>query len=332
MRPVCESCGSSIVKVILSDQSHRYVSQTGDKCTWTYSLLKCGNCGLGFISPKPSWTILQTFYPVDYGPYASGTALPINESGSIKYKIARWRFATYLSPDAKGRTATAVGRLAELVTGRTVSYSLGIPLQMRKDSRILEVGYGSGNWLLSMAMLGYTELSGYDIDANRENKTRLEEAGVKVLSGDFLDLKLPSESYDCIRLEHVFEHLSEPMQVLRELQRLLKPGGVMVMNFPGINSVAFDFSPRHCAHRDSPRHLYLHTQRSAKNMLMNAGFSIGNVRQYGVALVLQATINNWLGERGSNWSVRWIAIISPLYNAYCVLKGRGENITVLAKK
>lgn len=213
-----------------------------------------------------------------------------------------------------------------------MSYTLGIPLQMPKDCLILEVGYGSGNWLLSMAMLGYSQLSGYDIDSNQEKSGRLKEAGIQVYSGQLSDLNLPGDSFDLIRLEHVFEHLLEPMQILRELHRLLKPGGILVMNFPGINSLSFALSPRQWAHRDSPRHLFLHTLRSAENMLTNSGFRIAKARQYGVALVLQATINNLLKECGVNVTIRVLHIFGPLYNSYCVLARRGENITVLALK
>ncbi len=328
----CESCGNMIFETMLSDQSHKYVDENGKESTWSYALLQCKNCGLGFISPKPSWAILQTFYTSSYGPYSSEKALPENESRSLKYKMAKWRFASCSVPSVKRLTETTIGLFAELITGKTVSYSLGIPLQMPKDCRILEVGYGSGNWLLSMAMLGYSQLSGYDIDSNQKKRGCLEQSSIKVYSGQLLDSHLPGDSFDLIRLEHVFEHLLEPIRILRELHRLLKPGGILVMNFPSINAISFDFSPLHCAHRDSPRHLYLHTMRSAQNMLTNSGFKIAKARQYGVVLVLQATINNFLKERGIKLTVRWLRILGPLYNAYCVLVRRGENITVLALK
>ena len=105
-----------------------------------------------------------------------------------------------------------MGKMAEWLSGKTVSCSLGIPLQLAKNAHILEVGYGSGNWLLTMAQLGYTNLHGYDLETNSENKNRLIDTGIDVSSGDFISNDYPENHYDCIRLEHVFEHLLDKCQ------------------------------------------------------------------------------------------------------------------------
>ena len=327
----CDACGSKNIETILGNLVHDY-TENGKQSAWSYSFLKCNACGMGFISPKPSWKRLQTFYSADYGCYNPASGESKSESKSLKYTIAKLRFASTFKKGIRPKIATALGRVAELLSGRVVSYSLGIPLQLPKDARILELGYGNGNWLLSMGQLGYKNLHGYDIDANIENKSRLESAGVLVHNGDFLNSAYPDNHFDCVRLEHVFEHLLEPKAIFKELYRIMKPGGVLVMSFPGINAFSFSLSPQQCALRDSPRHLYLHTPVSASNILSAARFKMEGVRQYGIVLLLELTINNMLKENNLPPVIHGFALFAPFYNILNLMARRGEFITVLASK
>jgi ubiquinone/menaquinone biosynthesis C-methylase UbiE len=326
----CESCGGKAYKTVLHNQTHNY-QVNGNPATWHYALLQCTNCGMGFISPKPTFELLQTFYSADYGCYVATMDLA-KETKSLKYKIAKLRYATVFEHGLSNSIRTAFGVMAELLTGKVVSYALGLPLNLAKNSRILEVGYGSGSWLLVMAQLDYIHLHGYDINANVENKTRLEAAGVKVHSGNLLDMALPDDYFDCIRLEHVFEHLLEPHLILSELHRILKPKGILVMSFPSINCMSFSLSPLHSALRESPRHLYLHTTDSARNIISKAGFKIKNVRVYPVVLQLQAVINNILKAKEISFSIKGFSLLAPFYHLINVVAKRGEFITLWATK
>ena len=327
----CESCSSSSYENILDNLVHEYY-ENGKLSKWNYSLLKCKTCGMGVISPKPTWDILQTFYDNNYGCYDAEIVNPINESMSFKYKIAKLRYASVLENGINQVIASAIGITVEVLSGRVVSYSLGIPLQLPKYARILDFGYGGGNWLKSMAYLGYQNLCGYDIDANTEHKNKLESIGITINNGDFLKVGYPDNYFDCIRLEHVFEPLLEPKAILKELYRILKPGGLLVMNFPSINAMSFSLSPTHCVHRDSPRQLYLHTAISAHNIITNAGFKIKNLRQYAVAPVLEETINNMLKANNILLTLSRFSLIAPLYSLVNISLRLGEFITVLALK
>lgn len=50
------------------------------------------------------------------------------------------------------------------------------------------------------------------------------------LTGDILDLHLPAGSYDIIYSYQVFEHIAEPLPVIRELLRLLRSDGVLLIH------------------------------------------------------------------------------------------------------
>ena len=326
----CESCGAIGYKNVLDNQIHDY-QLNGKAATWHYSLRQCTNCGMGFISPKPSFEILQTFYSSNYGSYTAATNLE-KEATSLKYKLAKFRYASTFGSSINNRAATALGMMSEWLTGKVVSYTLGIPLNLPNDANILELGYGSGSWLLIMKQLGFTNLQGYDIDANIENKKKLETAKIKLHSGCFLDLAPPDNCFDLIRLEHVLEHLLEPDNILKELHRILKPGGYLVMSFPSINAISFSLCPKHSALRESPRHLYLHTTMSARNIIARAGFKIINIRIYAVVRQLESVINNIFKENRIPLTIRGLLLTSPFYNLVNTILKKGEFITVLATK
>jgi SAM-dependent methyltransferase len=225
-----------------------------------------------------------------------------------------------------------LGFLVEVLTGRTATYTLGIPLQLAREGRILELGFGSGDWLLGMRRIGYSNLHGYDIGSNDVNIRRLKRVGIDVITGDFVGNHYPDNYFDLVRLEHVFEHLLGPKDVLAKVYRLLKPGGVLVMSFPGSEGLCFCFSPQHCAYRDSPRHLALHTKQSAERMVRATGFNDISYRGFGVAVDLEAIVRNILIDRTFTAQLHFGAVIAPLYRTIAAALGGGDYIMIKAVK
>lgn len=329
----CDICSSDDIAVLLGTLS--FSSEVaGEAQEWKYQLLKCRSCGLGFVDPRPSWNRLSSFYH-DYALYEHPEHDPIGGKGSLKYRAAKCRYATYGARGFRQVVQSAVGLAVEWITGRTVSLTLGIPLQIPKDANILEIGYGSGGWLLSMSALGYKNLHGYDIDINSENASRLTSVGVSVTSGDFLENRYPESFLDCIRMEHVLEHLREPREVLAKCYRLLKPGGVLVLNTPCIDSWLARRSIRHYPGLQLPWHLYHHTPQSAGLLLEAVGFEIVRMKPYGVPVHVPVTLNAVLSDRGPG-GIRipsfFFLPLAPIHKLVCTLTGKGEFLTALCRK
>ncbi|MQY63981.1 MAG: methyltransferase domain-containing protein, partial [Calditrichaeota bacterium] len=306
----------------------------GEAKEWKYQLLKCRSCGLGFVDPSPSWNRLASFYQ-DYACYEDAEHDPIGGKGSLKYRAAKCRYATYRGMGIRQLVRSSVGLAVEWITGKTVSLTLGIPLQLPKDANILELGYGSGGWLLSMSGLGYKNLHGYDIDTNRENASRLSSVGINISSGDFHANRYPESFFDCIRLEHVLEHLLEPREVLAKCYRLLKPGGILVLNSPCIDSWLARRSIRHYPGLQIPWHLYHHTPRSAGLLLEAVGFEIVRLKPYAVPVHVPVCINGVLSDRGPGWikiPSFFFLPFAPIHKLVCTLTGKGEFLTALCRK
>ena len=110
-------------------------------------------------------------------------------------------------------------------------------LPERRFSRALELGYGSGAVLLSLAP-GVDELHGLDLDADPAIASSiLASRGMSATlrQGSVYELPYETGSFDLAVSFSMFEHLHEYAKGLREVQRVLKPGGLFLLGMPAVN-------------------------------------------------------------------------------------------------
>lgn len=246
----------------------------GPGAAFSYTLRLCARCRMGFVDPVPAEEVLAGFYAEDYPYYAPPDEHPDREARSLKYRLAALRHRALCAPTAANRARSLAAALGEWAAAKTVTFTLGIPLALPDNARILDYGFGSGSWLLAMRRRGYSRLAGYDIAANAHRAPNLAAQGIQVIAPGALGDQ-EDAAFDCVRLEHVFEHLADPPAVLREIHRLLRPGGRLVMTFPSIYpwlEVADLAASPHLAHLQLPIHLAHHTLESSTRLVRAAGF------------------------------------------------------------
>jgi SAM-dependent methyltransferase len=330
----CDSCDCKNIDTLIEGMTWEY-SVDGELHQYKYNLVSCKSCKMAFVNPTPSWEQIQTFYPDSYSPYQLNMQMVNEEAHSVKYKLARARYAELFQSSKKNKILSSLIRVVEILSGRIISYTLGAPLSLPKNARILELGYGSGYWLLAMKELGYKNLEGFDIDANKNRVSTLKDAGIGVTSGDFLDNNYDTNSYDLIRLEHVFEHLPYPLPVLNKITSLLKKDGILVMNFPSIESLSFKVSRANWYNLQTPKHLFFPSRKSTLKYIEKAGLEIVNMRLYGCPNVMGATLNNVMDKKykiGKAFPDFLVNILGPIYTLISKIAGKGDSITIIAKK
>jgi len=104
---------------------------------------------------------------------------------------------------------------------------------------LLDVGSGYGFFLKEVQSAGWRAIG---IESSpREVRYSTDELHVEVLDSDVHTAlaKLPSSSFDAVTFWHVLEHVEQPRTVLEESKRLLRPGGLLVVNSPNLDSAAF---------------------------------------------------------------------------------------------
>ncbi|HSN88565.1 MAG TPA: methyltransferase domain-containing protein [Thermoanaerobaculia bacterium] len=264
--PFCTAPGCSLANSrVLLEREVSY-SRDGRTERLAFDFRLCAKCQMGFVHPVPPEDVLACFYTGDYPYFQDPGDQPEREAKSSKYRVARLRYGN--------RPGSLLARLVELMAKKTVTFTLGVPLTLPQDARILDYGYGMGGWLLSMRALGYTRLFGYDIAANSERRGGLAARGIEVIPSGGLS-RLEAGSLDCVRLEHVFEHLDQPLAALESLHRLLRPGGLLLMTFPSIYpwlEVKNLGDPPHVDHLQLPIHLAHHSLESSRRLVGAAGF------------------------------------------------------------
>src|SRR5207245_1005319 len=117
--------------------------------------------------------------------------------------------------------------------------------------RLLDVGCGSGDYLVRMRALGW-DVAGLEPDHAAASQARRRDLAVEVGTAETADF--PAESFDAITLSHVIEHLHDPHVALERCARWLKPHGVLWLATPDLDSAGQRRYGRDWLALDPPRH------------------------------------------------------------------------------
>jgi SAM-dependent methyltransferase len=320
---LCPICDAGAAEPVWSD-----VIPLSHTESFSYCLCRCARCGHHFLHPLPSQQIIQAFYKGlgICGPYAFGHDSVGERHPALKMWIAQHRFSEQgtLLKRASGR---GLAILAEVIVGRLVSFSLGVPLQYPTDASMLDIGCGAGDWLLYMRQAGYQNVMGQDIAGPAVE--RLAEQGMPAAGGDLCELQLPSSSFDLIRMEHVLEHLPDPVAYVREAKRLLKPGGRLVVNTPWIESFSFRFGRQHWASLAPLYHLGYFSRRSLSALADRVGLHLQRHRCLPVFEVMIGSVGFRTGPAVHRLlrTQPLRSVVEPLYGTAMRLLLNGDFLT-----
>jgi SAM-dependent methyltransferase len=134
---------------------------------------------------------------------------------------------------------------------------------------LLDVGCGSGNFLVLAKESGWEAL-GVEPDSAAVAEARRK--GVSVQLGGLESYAGQEGRFDVITMHHVIEHFHDPLGALRDCHRLLKPGGILWLVTPNIDSFGHARFGRLWRGLEVPRHLVLFNERSLFQALECAGF------------------------------------------------------------
>ncbi len=138
------------------------------------------------------------------------------------------------------------------------------------DSEILDVGCGSGKWLIKKAEEGYGRLYGCDpfIDEEKHYSDRVHiyKCAINDVPGE--------KRFDLIRMADSLEHMEDPEAALRDAVRLLKDNGRIEILIPSWPNIAFDMFGTHWVQLDAPRHLWIPSIDTLDFISARVGLSI----------------------------------------------------------
>ena len=127
------------------------------------------------------------------------------------------------------------------------SYNL---LNLKQSENILDIGCGTGFDVIRMAKVkaGEGKVFGLDIDPKfiaiaNEAKEKSGLKNIEFLVGSAEELPFKDNELDAVRLERVFQHLNSPELVWKEIKRVLRPGGTLVIVETDWKGLSF-YTPR----------------------------------------------------------------------------------------
>jgi 2-polyprenyl-3-methyl-5-hydroxy-6-metoxy-1,4-benzoquinol methylase len=125
---------------------------------------------------------------------------------------------------------------------------------------LLEIGCGSGTFLARMQRLGWN-VRGVDPDPEAVSWGR-QAYGLDLLCGTLESIHLPADSFDVITMNHVIEHVHDPIALLTECQRLLRPGGRLIVTTPNADSWGHKIFTGNWRGLEPPRHFMIFSLRN----------------------------------------------------------------------
>ncbi len=160
----------------------------------SFQMVRCPSCQFIFLNPRPTAESLHYFYQ---------QYLPEEEPS-----IESW----------KRMMRPVFHRAANLLD------------QYGRGGRLLDVGTGFGFFPVEMKKRGW-EVAGIEISQKAMDYAR-DVLGLTIFPGPLEKAEFPDKHFDAITAFYVIEHLSQPMDFLRECHRILKPGGLLLLRYP----------------------------------------------------------------------------------------------------
>lgn len=105
-------------------------------------------------------------------------------------------------------------------------------LDLQDHEDVLDCGCGMGFYLMAMGGLRSLRLTGVDGDEARLAWARRERVPAALVRSDIQRLPFLDGSFDKILMSEVLEHLPDDAAGLRELHRILRPGGILALSVP----------------------------------------------------------------------------------------------------
>lgn len=268
-----------------------------------FDLVRCAHCGLIRLDPMPSASELAGFYAKDYYAYV---------------------------PQKRSRPWKA--RLIHL---------LGLEIKTHdpafaRTGDFLDIGCGRGDYVQIMAQRGWKARG---VEPSCDGALSGRNAGLDIFHGTLLDASYPAASFDYIRSNHSFEHVPNPIEVLQEVHRILRPGGRCFIGVPNADSIPFRLFGRYWWYLGVPVHTFNYSAKTLRLLLERSGFEVERVIYNSNFWSLLGSLQIYMNrDTGKQSEEGWLArsfILRVIANVAekCVDRiGQGDAIEVIFKK
>jgi 2-polyprenyl-3-methyl-5-hydroxy-6-metoxy-1,4-benzoquinol methylase len=215
-----------------------------------YEHFQCANCSSIYVFPRPSDAELIAFYQLEQTEHLSDSCW----QDSHKHAWTLWK------------------------------QTLEIAYKKVGFGRLLDIGCGTGEFIQFAQKLGWIDTEGIEIVPAIATIAHTK-TGSTIHTQVLGSAKLDYEAYSVITLWDVIEHLSDIKGNLKEIYKLLKPGGILILGTVNRNGFSIRSLKQNAMTFGPPEHLTFFTQKGTSLALNAQGMKV--VKQWSSLIYLQ---------------------------------------------
>lgn len=226
----------------------------------------CPDCGSVRLAAVPE--DLGRYYPEDY----YSVDLDPERIFAGRHVRAFTRLVTRSVLFGSGRLTRAARKVVRRRQFQTLTSILGAVraagLPRGRQTRVLDVGCGSGVLIHVLALAGLTSVTGVDPFAPAD---RVLGSGAVILKRELEEVQEP---FDLVMFHHSFEHVLDPGASLDAAAGLLTPGGRVLVRMPTVTSDAFERYREDWVQLDAPRHITVFSREGMARLCAERGLEL----------------------------------------------------------
>ena len=274
----CLICGRPGDRAVIADVEDWFFGALPHASTFC----RCDNCGSLWITNRLTEPYLKR---ADAQYYTHVRSVRRPEGGRVtnwlKAAYAQHRFTRSASP-SQFLGAWLYRRLARNRVELDAAHRFAAPC----PGRILDYGFGSGEYLDRMKALGH-DVVGVDFDPVSINNAK--QRGIEAYTPGEAEALDWQGRFDTITIAHVIEHVADPGALLARLAGWLRPHGVLFVEAPNAQAWGLSAFGRYRRGLEAPRHLAIPSRTGLEKLARDADLDI-------VQQVIRPSVRSWLWQ------------------------------------
>jgi len=264
----CNLCGANDAKLLF----------TAKECLFgkrKFNIVQCNKCGLIYTNPRPTAEEINQYYPQEYSPFQFSypdLLFPAENTwirkfkNTLKKQILRIHYG-YFSQNKPIHFFNNVLKFMTL----PLKYGIGwIFPPYKKNGKVLDIGCSTGIYMAKLREIGWKT---YGVEINQKAaKWGKEKLELDILAGTLELADFPAEYFDVITMWHSLEHMYSPADTLKEIRRILKKGGIIIIGIPNTETWETKFFGKYWWAWEVPRHLQHFSPKTIKLFLLKNSF------------------------------------------------------------